>query len=95
MNYLKLAVGLYHGLYQSQDADVSLLMTATVLGPKKKKGEATHSKRDKENTQSKNHKSFLLNKIMIHHILKITTEQPKKAYFKANYRTTKADLLQS
>ena len=85
---------------------------ATVLGPKKKGVEATHSKKKKKKTnkqtkkkisQSKNRKSFLLNKIMIHHIqnsqgrlvLKITTEHPKKACFKANYRIAEAGMLQS
>ena len=80
---------------------------ATVLGPKKKGGGNTFKKNKNKQTkkisQSKNHKSFLLNKIMIYHIennrgrlvLKITTKQPKKACFKANYRTTEAFLLQS
>ena len=71
-------------------------MTATVLSLKKKK-KATHSskKGDKENTQSKNRKSFSLNAVMIHRILKLITEQPRKANFKTNYRTVEADLLQS
>ena len=79
-------------------------MTATVLGPKEKKWGATHSKKkkkNKENSQSKNRKSFLLNKIMIHHIqnsrgrlvLKITTEQPRNACFKDNYRTAEEDFF--
>ena len=52
-------------------------------------------KGDKENTQSKNRKSFSLNEVMIHRILKLITEQPRKANFKTNYRTVEADLLQS
>ena len=81
----------------------------TVLGPKKK-GWRQHIQKKKKltNKQRKFHKvkianPFLLNKIMIHHIqnsrgrlvLKITTEQPKKAFFKANYRIAEAGLLQS
>ena len=71
-------------------------MAATVLGLKKKKRQhIKKEKGDKENTQSKNCKSFSLNKVMIHHILKLTTEQPRKAYFKTNYKTAEAGLLQS
>ena len=70
-------------------------MTATVLGPKKRGGNTFIKKR--ENSQSKNRKSFLLNKIMIHHIqnsrgrlvLKPTTEQPRQVCFKANYKKRK------
>ena len=50
-------------------------------------------KGDKENTQSKNRKSFLLNEVIIHRILKLTTEQPRKAHFKTNYRTAEVGLL--
>ena len=70
-------------------------MTATVLGLKNKIGNTLKKKGDKENTKSKNRKSFSLNKMMIHHILKLTTEQPRKAYFKTNYRTAETGLLQS
>ena len=78
---------------------------ATVLGPKKKGGGNTFKKNKNKQTkkisQSKNPKSFLLNKIMINHIqnsrrrlvLKITTEQPKKACFKANYRIAEEGLF--
>ena len=59
----------------------------------KKKRQRIQKKRDKENTQSKNHKSFSLNEVMIHHILKLTIEQPRKAYFKTNYRTAEEDLF--
>ena len=52
-------------------------------------------KGDKENTQSKNRKSFLLNEVMIHRILKLTIEQLRKAYFKTNYRAAETGLLQS
>ena len=80
---------------------------ATVLGPKKGRGNAFKKKKKKLQTkkisQSKSRKSFLLNKIMIHHlqnsrgrlVLNLTTEQPRKACFKANYRTTEAGLLQN
>ena len=61
------------------------------------------TKKTKKISQSKNRKSFLLNKIMIHHIqnsrgrlvLKLTTEQPKKACLKTNYKTAEIGLLQS
>ena len=73
--------------------------TATVLGLKKKekreKRQRIQKKGDKENTKSKNRKSFSLNEVMIHLILKLTTEQQRKAYFKTNYRTAETGLLQS
>ena len=50
-------------------------------------------KRDKENTKSKNCKSFSLNEVMIHRILKLTTEQPRKTYFKTNYKTAEEGLF--
>ena len=78
---------------------------ATVLGPKKGGGNTFKKKKQqtKKISQSKNRKSFLLNKIMIHHILnswemfvlKLTTEQLKNVCLKANYKTVEASLLQS
>ena len=77
-------------------------MTTTVLGLKKKKKRSGNKLKkknnNKENSQSKNHKFFLLSKIMIHHIqnsrerlvLKLTTEQPRQACFKASYKREKA-----
>ena len=68
-------------------------MIATILGPKKGRGNAFKKKQQiKKISQSKSRKSFLLNKIMIHHIqnsrgrrvLKIITKQLRKACFKDN-----------
>ena len=68
---------------------------------KKKDGTSFIKKKKKkgENSQGKNRKSLLLNKIMIHHIqnsrgrliLKITTKQLRQACFKTSYKREKAE----
>ena len=81
---------------------------ATTLDPRKGWGNALKKKKKKKKKKqakkispSKSRKFFLLNKIMVHQlqnsrrklVLKLTTEQPRKACFKANYRTAKEDLF--
>ena len=80
---------------------------ATALDPGKGRGIALKKKKKKQQAKkispSKSRKSFLLNKIMVHQlqnnrgrlVLKLTTEQPRKTYFKVNYRTAEVGLLQS
>ena len=81
-------------------------MMATTLDHGKGRGNAYKKKKKqqaKKISPSKSCKSFLLNKLMVHQlqnsrgrfVLKLTTEQLRKAYFKANYRIAKAGLLQS
>ena len=76
---------------------------ATALDPGKGRGNALKKKKQqaKKISPSISHKSFLLNKIMVHQlqnsrgrlVLKLTIEEPRKTCFKANYRTAEAGLL--
>ena len=83
-----IAFGNYLSVRQNQD-----LAWSSNYKPVKKK-------QTKKISQSKNRKSFLINKIMIYHIqnsrgrliLKLTTEQLREAYLKANYRTAEKSL---
>ena len=78
---------------------------ATALDPRKGRGNALKKKKKqaKKISPSESRKSFLLNKIMVHQlqnsrgrlVLQLTTEQPRKACFTTNYKTTEADLLQN
>ena len=83
--------------------------TVSVLGPNKiyikKKNTLVNIvfTAEKEKIHKVKLQPFLLNKRKIHHIqnsrgrlvLKLTTEQPRKACFKTNYKTAEAGLLQS
>ena len=75
---------------------------ATTLDPGKGRSNALKKKKKKNQqakkiSPSKSRKSFLLNKNMVHQlqnsrgglVLKLTTEQPRQACFKANYKRKK------